>query len=92
MPDASVHVLKSVEAAQVVQDVHPVGSTTQIVLLGAVGFLLFGLLASWLVWFGVQLDHSLTIEEIRAACARAMPESRDRCVDTVLIQRGGARR
>jgi hypothetical protein len=31
-------------------------------------------------------------EDIRSACERVMPETVQRCVDTVIIQRGGARR
>lgn len=54
--------------------------------------LLATLVGSWLVWYDVHLQRESFEEEIRAACHRAMPESADRCFDTVIIQRGGARR
>ncbi|HEY6085984.1 MAG TPA: hypothetical protein VIU63_11360 [Nitrospira sp.] len=53
--------------------------------------LAFGL-GTWLVWWAVYTQRQFVLEEIRSACARVMPETTDRCVDTVIIQRGGARR
>ena len=50
------------------------------------------LVGTWLIWFYVHLQRTSFEEEIRAACRRAMPESADRCFDTVIIQRGGTRR
>ena len=49
-------------------------------------------LGTWLVWWGASLQRSFTMEDIRSACLRVMPETAERCVDTVIIQRGGARR
>ena len=56
------------------------------------GALLLGLIGTWLVWFSFELHHKHQEEEIRAACQRVMPETVDRCFDTVVIQRGGVRR
>ena len=50
------------------------------------------LIGSWLVWWAVSLQRQFAEDEIRAACQRVMPETVQRCVDTVVIQRGGARR
>lgn len=52
---------------------------------------LFGL-GTWLVWWGASVQRTFTLDDIRAACQRLMPETAERCVDTVIIQRGGARR
>lgn len=52
---------------------------------------LFGL-GSWLVWWSASVQRTFAMEDIRAACQRVMPETAERCVDTVIIQRGGARR
>ncbi|HEU4683271.1 MAG TPA: hypothetical protein VFS39_02045 [Nitrospira sp.] len=51
----------------------------------------FGL-GTWLVWWAAYLQRQFVLEEIRGACQRVMPETLDRCVDTVIIQRGGVRR
>ena len=51
----------------------------------------FGL-GTWLVWWAALLQRSFTMEDIRSACQRVMPETVERCIDTVIIQRGGARR
>jgi len=58
----------------------------------AVGAVLAALIGTWLVWFSTSLQRKLQIEDIQAACQRVMPETVERCVDTVIIQRGGARR
>lgn len=50
------------------------------------------LLGSWLVWWTMHLQRQFAEDEIRAACQRVMPETVQRCMDTVVIQRGGARR
>lgn len=50
------------------------------------------LAGTWLVWFAQDLDRRGLMEDIQGACARLMPENKERCVDTVVIQRGGARR
>jgi hypothetical protein len=57
-----------------------------------VGAILVFALGTWLVWWSVYLQRSIAEEEIRLACKRVMPETADRCFDTVIIQRGGARR
>lgn len=51
---------------------------------------LFGL-GTWLVWWEATVQRSFVMEDIRGACQRIMPETADRCVDTVVIQRGGGR-
>jgi hypothetical protein len=58
-------------------------------LVGAVLVMAFG---SWLVWLSAYFQRMFIEEDIRAACERVMPETVQRCVDTVIIQRGGARR
>jgi len=57
-----------------------------------VGSILALLIGSWLVWWTVHLQRQFAEDEIRDACQRVMPETVQRCVDTVIIQRGGARR
>lgn len=54
------------------------------VLLAAVG--------TWLVWFAISVQRTFDDEAIRAACERTMPEKVQRCVDTVILQRGGGKR
>jgi hypothetical protein len=49
-------------------------------------------IGTWLVWFSAFVQWKFQEQEIRAACQRAMPETVDRCFDTVVIQRGGIRR
>ena len=49
-------------------------------------------LGSWLVWWAAMVQRAFTIEDVRSACQRVMPEAIERCIDTVTIQRGGARR
>lgn len=56
------------------------------------GALLLGLIGTWLVWLSFTIQRKHNEEEIRAACQRMMPETAERCVDTVIIQRGGVRR
>lgn len=58
----------------------------------AVGAVLAVVIGTWLVWFSASLQRRFQEEDIRAACQRVMPETVERCVDTVTIQRGGARR
>ena len=57
-----------------------------------VGTVLVVALGSWLVWLSAYLQRTFIEEDIRAACQRVMPDTVQRCVDTVIIQRGGARR
>ena len=56
------------------------------------GTILALLIGSWLVWWAINLQRQFAEDEIRGACQRVMPETVERCVDTVIIQRGGARR
>ena len=58
----------------------------------AVGAVLAIVIGTWLVWFSASVQRKFQEEDIRAACQRVMPETVERCVDTVIIQRGGARR
>jgi hypothetical protein len=58
----------------------------------AVGAVLAAVIGTWLVWFSVSLQRKFQLEDIQAACVRVMPDTVERCVDTVIIQRGGARR
>ncbi len=64
----------------------------QLVIQWTVGTVLVVLMGSWLVWWAIHLQRQFAEDEIRAACQRVMPDSVQRCVDTVVIQRGGARR
>lgn len=57
-----------------------------------VGAVLVVALGSWLVWLSAYVQRMFIEEDIRAACERVMPDTVQRCVDTVVIQRGGARR
>jgi hypothetical protein len=58
----------------------------------AVGAVLAAVIGTWLVWFSVSLQRKFQVEDIQTACQRVMPETVERCVDTVIIQRGGGRR
>ena len=69
---------------------HP--ATTRLVIQWVVGVVLAWAVGTWLVWWAAYSQRQFALEEIRAACQRAMPETVDRCIDTVIIQRGGARR
>jgi hypothetical protein len=54
--------------------------------------LLAAAVGSWLVWFAAYVQRQQNEDDIRAACRRVMPDTADRCFDTVVIQRGGVRR
>jgi hypothetical protein len=58
----------------------------------AAGAVLLAVIGTWLVWFSASVQRKFQEEDIRAACQRVMPETADRCYDTVVIQRGGVRR
>lgn len=58
----------------------------------AAGALLLAAIGTWLVWFSASVQRNFQEEQIRAACQRVMPDTAERCFDTVVIQRGGARR
>jgi hypothetical protein len=57
-----------------------------------VGTILAAVIGTWLVWFSFVIQRQHNETDIRAACQRVMPETVERCVDTVVIQRGGMRR
>ena len=63
-------------------------------ILGYIGFsaLLLAVIGTWLVWFLVSTQQQAQEEAVRHACQRVMPDTADRCFDTVIIQRGGVRR
>ena len=67
-------------------------SVVRLVVQWVVGTILVFLIGSWLVWWAISLQGQFAESEIRGACQRVMPETVQRCVDTVIIQRGGARR
>ena len=84
---------------RVVEKDEPPGETTvrrsfpvSQVVQWVAGILVAFALGTWLVWWGASLQRTFTMEDIRSACHRVMPETAERCVDTVIIQRGGARR
>jgi hypothetical protein len=64
----------------------------RLVVQWIVGTILTLLIGSWLVWWATNLQRQFAEDEIRGACQRVMPETVQRCVDTVIIQRGGVRR
>lgn len=64
----------------------------RLVLQWILGTVLALLVGSWLAWWAIHLQRQFAEDEIRAACQRVMPDTVQRCVDTVVIQRGGARR
>ena len=57
-----------------------------------VGAALCAVIGTWLVWFSFVIQRQHNEADIRAACQRVMPETVERCIDTVVIQRGGMRR
>ena len=65
---------------------------TALVVQWITGVVLAFALGTWLVWWAASLQRTFALEDIRSACLRIMPETVERCVDTVIIQRGGARR
>jgi len=88
----SVHLVTESE-----KDTLPVGAAVAPSPWRALGYLVVGavflaLIGTWLVWFSASVQRKFQEEDIRAACQRVMPETTDRCVDTVVIQRGGVRR
>ncbi len=56
------------------------------------GAVLLAVIGTWLVWFSASVQRKFQEEDIRAACQRVMPDTAERCFDTVVIQRGGVRR
>jgi hypothetical protein len=72
-----------------VRHVPPQQSSLWYWFLVSILVLLFG---SWFVVLSAYLQRKFIEDDIRSACQRVMPESVERCVDTVIIQRGGVRR
>jgi len=64
----------------------------KLVVQWCVGIFAAFTLGTWLVWWSAVVQRTFTTEDIRSACQLVMPESVERCIDTVTIQRGGARR
>ena len=88
MPNLHVVSDDALPAVAARQALFPVKTIVQwcVVILVAIG------LGTWLVWWAAVVQRAFTLEDVRSACQRVMPESVERCVDTVTIQRGGARR
>ena len=57
-----------------------------------VGAVLVALIGTWAVWFSAYAQRTFVEQDVREACQRVMPDTVQRCVDTVTIQRGGLRR
>lgn len=70
----------------------PTPFSVKMIVQWCVGILVAFGLGTWLVWWAAVVQRAFTLEDVRSACQRVMPESVERCVDTVTIQRGGARR
>ncbi|HKT34828.1 MAG TPA: hypothetical protein VJR03_08335 [Nitrospira sp.] len=70
----------------------PVIFPLKVIMQWCIGLLAAFALGTWLVWWSALVQRAFTLEDIRSACQRVMPESVERCIDTVTIQRGGARR
>jgi hypothetical protein len=51
----------------------------------AISVMLLRIIGTWLIWFSAFVQRNLQEEDIRAACRRAMPDTADRCFDTVVI-------
>ena len=64
----------------------------KLVVQWCVGILAAFALGTWLIWWAALVQRIFTLEDVRSACQRVMPEAIERCIDTVTIQRGGARR
>ena len=64
----------------------------KLIVQWCVGIVVAFALGTWLVWWAALVQRAFTLEDIRSACQHVMPESIERCIDTVTIQRGGARR
>jgi hypothetical protein len=70
----------------------PARFPVKLVVQWCIGILVAFALGSWLVWWAAIVQRTFTLEDVRSACQRVMPEAVERCIDTVTIQRGGARR
>ncbi|THJ13685.1 MAG: hypothetical protein CAF43_001235 [Nitrospira sp. CG24C] len=93
VPSSEVSNQQEIQPETPAQD-SPRGLTggARLVVQWIVGTILTFLIGSWLVWWAINLQRQFAEDEIRGACQRVMPETVQRCVDTVIIQRGGARR
>ena len=70
----------------------PSSLPVKLIVQWCLGILVVFALGTWLVWWAALVQRSFVLEDIRSACQRVMPEAVERCIDTVTIQRGGARR
>ena len=83
----------TVEQAVVTDDRAEAGRAPwRVVVPWIAGMCIALLVGSWLVWLSAYLQRTSAEEEVRRACRHVMPETADRCFDTVVIQRGGVRR
>ena len=86
----NLHVVQNDDAA--VEASQPRSLLGKLVAQWIVGVVVLFGLGTWLVWWAASVQRTFTLEDIRSACQRVMPETVERCIDTVIIQRGGARR
>jgi hypothetical protein len=86
----NLHVVSD-DALPIVTD-PPSSFPIKLIVQWCVGVLVAFALGTWLVWWAAVVQRAFTLEDVRSACQRVMPESIERCIDTVTIQRGGARR
>jgi len=86
----NVRIVEKEEVAAAGWMLHP--ATKRLIIQWVVAIVVAFGLGTWLVWWAAHLQRQFALDEIRAACLRVLPETVDRCVDTVIIQRGGARR
>ncbi len=84
--------LRSVDESEVHTLPNVPGRSWNVVWSWVAGAVLAVVIGSWLVWLSAFLQRKFAEEDIQAACRRVMPETADRCFDTVVIQRGGIRR
>lgn len=90
--DQSMQSLHVVPKDEHVEETKPVFVfPARLVVQWVLGFAALLGLGSWLIWWEATVQRTFVLEDIRGACQRVMPETVDRCVDTVIIQRGGAR-
>ena len=73
-------------------EVPPSAFPVKLVVQWCLGVLAAFALGTWLVWWAALVQRQFMLEDVRSACQRVMPETVERCIDTVTIQRGGARR
>jgi hypothetical protein len=86
----NLHVVSDV--ALPVVEAAPAVFPVKLVAQWCVGILAAFAIGTWLVWWAAMVQREFTLADVRSACQRVMPESVERCIDTVIIQRGGARR